>query len=451
MTDRFELRAPLIAVLGALACVQAATACDTPVYRYAMYRWSPAPFRVYFFHRGEPGKEDADVNRLLAEQSTTQPAAANLALETINVDQKDQLEQLPEAVKKAWEKLGTGKLPIHLVFTSWGDEVAAERLDAAAVRALVESPARKKIAELLEKRHAAVFLLLCGGKAAENQRAEKAAQEAIAQAAKAQLPSGDSASGEKEPMDQPAKEAAKPPAGSSAPAAPGVSQEDAYAAPQRLTIGLVKVDRSDPAERWLVRTLSTVERDMPQVAGLPMVFPVFGRGRVLAPAIGEGITSDNLCRQIALLAGACSCTVKAQNPGVDLLFRWDWESVAESMAAEEREAESREVLLPSGPESPQGSAPAASQATVHSAAAAGAGSQADGTPGLPGKKSPPVQEVASAAPVDTSAALADASAHAAERHSADSFATSQVWKYGIGLAVVAAAVLVVGFVIVRRQ
>ena len=31
-------------------------ACETPVYRYAMYRWNPAPYEIYYFHNedGEP-------------------------------------------------------------------------------------------------------------------------------------------------------------------------------------------------------------------------------------------------------------------------------------------------------------------------------------------------------------------------------------------------------------
>ena len=66
---------------------------------------------------------------------------------------------LPEPVKRAWEAKAGGKLPIHFVFTSWGDLISAERLDAAACRTLADSPLRNQIAQLLEKRHAAVFLL----------------------------------------------------------------------------------------------------------------------------------------------------------------------------------------------------------------------------------------------------------------------------------------------------
>jgi hypothetical protein len=419
----------VIVLFAGHPCEPTARACDTPVYRYAMYNWAPSPYRVYYFCQGEPDKKDAEVNRLLAEQfsgvqspaaqppeaqspsavpSTVQPASANLVLETVDVTKKDEVEQLPEAVKRAWEKNAGGKLPIHLVFTSWGDLVSAERLDPASVRSLVESPVRKQIAQLLEKRHAVVFLLFEGKDPAANAQAEKVAREVIARAAKGQFAvesAGDSAAA-------PAAAAGSGPTAGAEDAAP--------TRPQRLQIGLVKLRRADPAEKWLVQSLVTVERDMPEVAGLPMVFPVFGRGRVLAPCIGKGITPENLGQQLELLAGPCSCTVRAQNPGVDLLFRWDWDAAAEALAAEERELADRQ---PTGPEAAE---PAGGAGQTGMSAAAPAGSVGAG--GLP-------SENAADSPEDR----------------AGSFARGHAWKYGLGLAAIAAGVLTLGLVLVRKR
>ena len=44
------------------------------------------------------------------------------------------------------------------------------------------------------------------------------------------------------------------------------------------------------------------------------------------------MTEDNLLDYFAEVTGACSCTVKDQNPGIDLLMLNDWDAVAESMA-----------------------------------------------------------------------------------------------------------------------
>ena len=60
----------VIVLFAGHPCEPTARACDTPVYRYAMYNWAPSPYRVYYFCQGEPDKKDAEVNRLLAEQSS---------------------------------------------------------------------------------------------------------------------------------------------------------------------------------------------------------------------------------------------------------------------------------------------------------------------------------------------------------------------------------------------
>jgi len=71
------------------------------------------------------------------------------------------------------------------------------------------------------------------------------------------------------------------------------------------------------------------EPDLGEFKAEPMVFPVFGRGRALEPLIGKGITLDNVWDYCAYITGACSCEVKKQNPGVDLLTALDWDAVIE--------------------------------------------------------------------------------------------------------------------------
>ena len=65
----------------------------------------------------------------------------------------------------------------------------------------------------------------------------------------------------------------------------------------------------------------------------PMVFPIYGRGRALNPYIGSGITADNLVGEIThVILAACTCTRKAEHPGVDLITHHDWHSTAVAMA-----------------------------------------------------------------------------------------------------------------------
>jgi hypothetical protein len=45
----------------------------------------------------------------------------------------------------------------------------------------------------------------------------------------------------------------------------------------------------------------------------------------LLPLIGAGITPQNIQEAAGFLAGPCSCEVKEQNPGFDLLVGTDWD------------------------------------------------------------------------------------------------------------------------------
>jgi hypothetical protein len=424
----------IIASLAAMA--PAAWACDTPVYRYAMYNWEPAPYRVFYFHRGEPAKEDAEANRLLNEHATATPTLANLAFLAVNLDQKEPFEALPDRVKDVWKSHEKEPLPRHLVFTSWGDPIFAGRLDAAAVRGLVDSPARKQIAELLDKNHALVFLLLCGPDAAENKRAEETAAKVLAQAAAGEI-AVESAAGEEGDSE-----------GLPKGTVPFSSNEnrDSPSLASRLQVGFVKVNRSDAAESWLVRSLATVERDLPELAGQAMIFPIYGRGRALPPFVGKGITPENLVEAVTFLTGACSCLIKDQNPGVDLLFAWDWAASADRLLAEEDrsargQAGRRRLAMDSVGELP------ATATEKEAAGQEGKGGQA--APGAQraghGIDTPVPPQIAAEEPV-----TAPVAPEAAELEAAP-YATRQLWRLGIGLVLIAAAVLAVGHVLLRKR
>ena len=58
-----------------------------------------------------------------------------------------------------------------------------------------------------------------------------------------------------------------------------------------------------------------------------MLFPVFGRARALASMKGSTIDLDLIEETSRFLCGACSCQVKAQNPGFDLLAMAQWDSI----------------------------------------------------------------------------------------------------------------------------
>jgi len=91
---------------------------------------------------------------------------------------------------------------------------------------------------------------------------------------------------------------------------------------------ILPVSRSDPNERMLLTLLLNSEPDLDEYSGEPVIFPIFGRGRVLFALVGEGITTDNIRETIAFLVGPCGCEIKMMSPGVDLLLAANWDAAA---------------------------------------------------------------------------------------------------------------------------
>jgi hypothetical protein len=101
--------------------------------------------------------------------------------------------------------------------------------------------------------------------------------------------------------------------------------------PPPLAVSSVKLDRKDEKERWLLKCLLQVEEDLADIDE-PMVFAVYGQCRANPPLVGDGINAEELTKQVQFVLGPCTCTIKEQNLGLDLLARFDWHSVALALA-----------------------------------------------------------------------------------------------------------------------
>lgn len=310
---RFYSRCLFAIIAGCLLPAIVAMACETPVYRYAMYRWQPAPYEVYFFHDQPISDQDQRVQDSLIEFERGGDSRANVAYIPVDISEDAELASVPPDVKKAWLEREEKQLPSYFVSTPYGVGLSFEQLDEAKVEALIESPARKSLAAQLETGKLGVFVMLTGKEKAETDATEKLLNELVAevQAGKVSL------------YVSPAE---------------GPVNPDAPVTEPNFDLGFIKIQRESTEEQWFVRSLLAMEPDLTSEER-PMVFLVYGRARALLPYIGKGITRENLIREIEFISGACSCTVKEQNPGVDLLVKYDWESasaaVAEKFGSEE--------------------------------------------------------------------------------------------------------------------
>jgi hypothetical protein len=294
----------------------AARACDTPVYRYAMYRWLPAPYEVYCFHKSEINDAGLAVKNAIETVSEAEDNRANVVFLPVDLAKDPELKTVPPDVKRAWEADPQEELPSFLISSPLPpiDEdgmpvhVFSGKLTKEVMPALFNSPAREELASQLGQGKAGVFVFLPGAKKEANEKAEKVIRGVV----------DDVKSGKVQLYVSPAMAFA-------------ADDEDSENAPPATEVGFVKIDRSDKAEDWFVRCLLTLEPDLKKTEE-PILFTVYGRGRALFSCLGEGIHPDNLVQDIEFITGACSCTVKEQNPGVDLLVQYDWEAAASNIA-----------------------------------------------------------------------------------------------------------------------
>ncbi|MFC1717423.1 hypothetical protein ACFL6S_27430, partial [Candidatus Poribacteria bacterium] len=94
----------------------------------------------------------------------------------------------------------------------------------------------------------------------------------------------------------------------------------------RVAFSMIHLSRSDPNEKLFIQMLLNSEWDL-KMLPKPIAFPIFGRGRALYALVGDGIRENNIEMACSFLVGWCSCEIKEQNPGVDILMSVNWDGM----------------------------------------------------------------------------------------------------------------------------
>ncbi len=440
---------PLVAIALFFVVVAAwqspVAGCNTPVFRYAMYNWQTAPYIVFYFYEGEISENDQAIHKTMADLTEEWPPEANIRIEPIDVSDQAKLDMLPGFVVEAWKSHENGKTPAYVIFSPLRAHIYTGSLDAESVAKLIDSPARQRLGQLLEQGNAAVMILLTCSDEEQNKKAEQALAELRRMAKDGEIP----------------LELELPPMG-----LPGEGEQEGAdgdaSKSNNLGIAVLKVDRNDPAEEFFVRMLMTIEDDLKEYADQPMIFAGYGRGRALEPYIGKGISAENLVGVVTFLAGACSCMVKDQNPGADLLVKWNWEATADKMAQNDASLDYGQSAYSEYPAEPVAeetvdesmdavTAPATTE-VAQTTAVDEATAPADAAP-LDNATAADANTQVAAAPAATNAEVPEDGgtlAATAERQEA-SFSRQRMMTYAIGLGAIALGVLVAGFALVLRR
>ncbi|MHC4711911.1 MAG: hypothetical protein ACYTAN_01395 [Planctomycetota bacterium] len=287
-----------------------APACDVPVFEYSMAFWQADAYEAVVFLDGEP---TAEVRALLDEirgKGVDGGGAANLRVVTVDVDKTPHAPLGP-----AWEKAGCelpwmkllsppvsgtlmegatrgtpirGTVPLQTIWEG--------PFTGANIAAVLDSPCRREIAGRLEAGEAAVWVLIESG---DKQKDDAAA---------ATLAAGITAAEEDLRFVRGAEPSEK----------------------IRPSYSMLRGSRDDPAEEVLVEIFLKSETDLAE-HNEPMAFVIFGRGRVLYALVGAGIAGDNIREACEAVISECTCEVKAENPGTDVLMTANWQEAAQKL------------------------------------------------------------------------------------------------------------------------
>jgi hypothetical protein len=288
----------LVAVAGCVAAALwplVAPACNVPVFRFALERWAADPYQITVFHASSFTSDQEALVQALEKRGRE-------GLANLTVSRADLTQEMPPTLRALWNAQQNPSPPWMVVrypkqtgieLSAWAGPLRTE-----AVRSLVESPARRELAQKLLSGDAVVWLLLESGDSRRNDEALKLIEAELRKLEKSLvLP-------ERSPLDPPIN--------------PDL--------PLKIAFSTVRVARSDPAEGMLVNMLLNWNTNL-TTAQEPMLFPIFGRGRAVSPAIGEEIRPEAIREMAEFLTGPCSCEVKTMNPGYDLLLAANWTSL----------------------------------------------------------------------------------------------------------------------------
>lgn len=297
--NRNAILSPLVIVLCSIIImgllISPAYACSVPVFQYALAYWPADPYEVIVFHRGILSSEKQAVMDKLKSASWGSEIHANIVVRDIDLAESPGL-----IMEKLWESQSSSELPWVVIkyprISGIVTDVWSGALTNANIEMILDSPIRREVASRILKGETAVWVLLESG----NEQQDKAAFDML----------------EMQLMRMSEELRIVVPEESSE----GFTEDDL-----RVKFSVVKLSRNNPNEAMLIQMLLNSEWDL-KMLPKPMAFPIFGRGRALYALVGDGIRGQNIEIACSFLAGWCSCEIKEQNPGVDILMSVNWDS-----------------------------------------------------------------------------------------------------------------------------
>ena len=321
-------------LFGVLSFAAGVYACKVPVFRYALERWPADRYTMVAIINSESKHDVATGLKALESISESHT--------NVNVEVLD-LSKLTEA--ELWSVEGledTDDVPVLQVFYPEGESGQRRLcwsgdLTATNIAAWRQSPLRHRIAEQLQAGASVVWLFVEGSDQKENEAMLTQLEQALDEAESVvSIPDG------------------------------VIRRQDAAMALEKdASLSMDDVLRCDvplqvkfetivlPHDEATEAPLRAMALGLTVNVETPCVLPIFGRGRMIEPLSMSSFDKRSVTKACDYLFGECSCSVKALNPGVDLLLEVDWQQILGSqivVSATGVSVEAEPLAIPPGRE-----------------------------------------------------------------------------------------------------
>jgi hypothetical protein len=258
-------------VLLCALCGSVALSCTIPVFRYALDRWESDKFQLNI---PAAVAQQPEMNKLLIPLRGNSPS--NVKIGDAADGPQSELYLPHRSDKPIW----------------------SGSMDATSLKTILDSPARQDLLTKLLAGDSVIWVIVDNGKPEDDAEAARIEKRLRFLEQVVSLPPQD-------PNDPDSQLGPGP--------------------PLKLHFAMQRVSMKDPAEKIFCAMLAGAKAADALAAGQPFAAAVFGRGRVLG-AWPLADLDDAALEDISMfLTGRCSCRVKNENPGWDILMTVDWE------------------------------------------------------------------------------------------------------------------------------
>lgn len=299
-----RLRSSLV-LLGFWLLTAVGWSCQVPVFRYALERWTAEPYRLVILHKNPLPEVLQNELIALQEKIEAENPTVNLGLEVVDINKVGEQARwsLPD-----FDAMRSDPWMV-LVSPNGNTVVHSSPLTSENLKRVYASPARDAWSEKIISGASVVWIIVPGEDKGEVDRARDLLQQSLKRAEKElEIPEGVL---RPEDLEQAGKDE--------------VDMENVLRSsiPLKIEFPTLTLERNDPEERIF---FSLITQGMPEeMKRETLLVPMFGRGRILQPLPASRASEALIMQGCTYLCGACSCTVKDNNPGIDLIIDQNWQ------------------------------------------------------------------------------------------------------------------------------